>query len=79
MNGQECRYNFIYLNNGQRVERLTYPPNYDWMPADEFPENCRDCGVAKGGFHHEFCCMEDCPLGDGQLLSCAHGPHASPS
>ncbi len=74
MDGRGCRYEYIDAPpNGVRYDRKPYPPNFDRMAADEFPENCRDCGVAKGGVHHENCCMEECPVCDGQLLSCGHG------
>lgn len=63
--------------NGSVYGREAYPPtDLDWLDPDEMPYNCRDCGTPKGGIHHQSCCMEHCPLGDGQLLSCAHGPHA---
>lgn len=75
MNGQECRTKTVEIDGVVR-DRIPYPPNYDWMGADEFPETCRDCGVTKGGIHHERCRMEDCPACGGQLLSCDHGPHA---
>lgn len=73
MNGQECRIRTIDVG-GEPVYRLTYPPNLDWMTVDEFPETCHDCGVRKGGVHHKFCDMEECPAGCGQLLMCEHGP-----
>ncbi|WP_433730991.1 hypothetical protein ACQP2Y_21540 [Actinoplanes sp. CA-051413] len=75
MSSQECGTETVNIK-GVVYKRLAYPPNYDWMPAAEFPDNCRDCGTPKGGLHHQFCCMEECPVGDGQWLSCAHGPHA---
>jgi hypothetical protein len=75
MNGQECANKTVTIK-GVEHARLAYPPDYDWMPAAEFQDECRDCGVRKGGVHHQSCCMEECPLGDGQFLSCEHGPHA---
>ncbi len=75
MDGRGCRMEWIFLDGASR-DRIPYPPNYDWMKADEFPEACRDCAVTKGSVHHENCCLEECPVCGGQLLSCAHGPHA---
>jgi len=31
---------------------------------------CRDCGVMKGGYHHAFCCVEECGTCGAQALSC---------
>lgn len=75
MDGQECRITTREIDGNTR-DRTPYPPDYDWMPAAEFPDNCQDCGVRKGGIHHEYCSLEECPIGDGQFLSCEHGPHA---
>lgn len=33
-------------------------------------DNCRDCGVAKGNYHHDTCDQEECPVCARQLLSC---------
>lgn len=32
---------------------------------------CGDCAVAKGGYHHPGCDMEECPVCGGQLISCS--------
>jgi len=42
---------------------------------DPLPDRCRDCGVPVGGIHHANCCIEQCGICQGQLLSCPHGPH----
>ncbi len=31
---------------------------------------CPDCGVARGGFHHPACDIEECPRCHQQLISC---------
>ena len=31
---------------------------------------CRDCGVMKGGYHHKYCCVEECGTCGGQALIC---------
>ena len=44
------------------------------MPFDVAPhrgrDECGDCGVAPGGFHHIGCDMQGCPRCGGQLLMC---------
>lgn len=32
--------------------------------------NCRDCGVMVGQFHVWTCCVERCPVCDGQAMWC---------
>ncbi len=31
---------------------------------------CSDCGVARGGFHHPACDIEECPRCHQQLIAC---------
>lgn len=74
MNGQECATKTINVD-GVAYPRVPYPPT-ELGPSAGFPGNCRDCNTPKGGLHHRFCCLDMCPVGDGQFLGCAHGPHA---
>jgi hypothetical protein len=64
---------------GRRRRRVRYgkedlPTGYG---PDDLPDFCHDCGAGKGGCHHVFCDMEECPACHGQLLGCgcrlAHG------
>lgn len=31
---------------------------------------CHDCGIEQGGYHHEGCDMEPCPVCGEQFLGC---------
>ena len=33
-------------------------------------KKCHDCGVLKGGYHHDGCDAERCPKCSSQLISC---------
>jgi hypothetical protein len=36
----------------------------------DHPAPCHDCGAMDGGFHHDGCCVEECPACGGQRLGC---------
>lgn len=38
-------------------------------------ENCPDCGVKSGGYHHAHCDIEECPDCGEQLISCSCDPN----
>ena len=38
-----------------------------WRPK---PSRCGDCGVARDGWHHPGCDLQECPVCAGQMLSC---------
>ena len=43
-----------------------------WRARGRRPRDgrCPDCGVARGGYHHLGCDMQQCPLCAGQMMSC---------
>lgn len=48
---------------GDRVPRIRFgDEEYDWGTS-----RCAGCGVARGGYHHENCRQEICPL-CGELM-----------
>lgn len=44
----------------------------DVKPHEPDSPNCRDCGVAPGGYHHASCCLAVCLTCKGQRLLCPH-------
>lgn len=34
------------------------------------PDQCHDCNIQPGGYHHPGCDVEVCPKCGGQLISC---------
>lgn len=56
--GSEVRYERVRDRDG--IE-FPYPPD---------PPRCGDCGVRLGAFHHLGCDVAECPICDGQLISC---------
>lgn len=48
---------------GDRVPRIRFgDEEYDWGTS-----RCAGCGVPRGGYHHEYCSQEICPL-CGELM-----------
>lgn len=77
MNGQECRFKTIEVD-GKIYERLPFTAEVCGIPDADLPDHCHDCGVAQGGVHHAFCCLDICPVDEthGQTLGCSHGIQA---
>jgi len=69
--GESCTHVFLVKEDGSRVARIPFLDDKEnFFPSDKAPENCPDCGVKKGGTHHESCDIERCPDCGGQLISC---------
>ncbi len=60
MEGCTCK-SVLYM--GENVSRIQFgEEEYDWGT-----NRCGSCGVHRGGYHHEGCSREICPL-CGELL-----------
>jgi hypothetical protein len=57
--GESCRELPVPTVDGELA-----PVPYDGI------NNCHDCNVQPGGFHHPGCDMERCPRCGAQLISC---------
>jgi len=48
---------------------IPYGSERAWRQFEIEPgARCRDCGVRIGGYHHEFCVVEECPTCGCQAL-----------
>jgi hypothetical protein len=55
-----CTIEFVHFPDGQPMPSIVYYAR----------DNCHDCNVKPGGYHHPGCDMEICPKCGGQLISC---------
>lgn len=58
--GGGCSPTHVEGKDGKTYERIRHTG----------PDNCGDCSVAPGQFHHEHCDIEVCPICRGQMYSC---------
>ena len=68
-----------FHRKGRRFDLIPYGAERGWQST---ADQCGDCGVIRGGFHHPGCDLQDCPACGGQLLSCGcrfdeDGPESS--
>jgi len=47
-------------------------PNGDPLYIAREAEACHDCGVGQGELHTPGCDVEQCPVGQSQLIGCDH-------
>ena len=72
--GESCSHKFLVKEDGSRYARVPFlSEEEDFFDDDNLPENCPDCGVKKGGIHHDSCDVERCPICNDQLISCDCG------
>jgi hypothetical protein len=57
----------VLHRDGSPVPLTRYGDERDWPSARTV---CGDCGVARGGWHHPGCDIQECPSCRRQLLSC---------
>lgn len=60
--GGKCTVKFYQLKNNKKIKRLLY--------NDPDGNNCHDCNVASGSYHHSGCDWEKCPNCGIQMISC---------
>lgn len=60
LTAKSCQLNEMIING------VTYKP----VKYGDESGDCHDCGVEKGGYHHPGCDIEQCPVCNGQLISC---------
>lgn len=69
--GESCIAGWVE-HEGVRYLRIRYGDPGEKRGV-EIPEQCHDCGVKLGGYHHLYCDNEVCPVCGDQLLYCGHG------
>ena len=62
-----CRQEPVNFPDGASLSPIAYghERRITWESA-----RCHDCGVARGGYHHPGCDVEECPRCHGQIISC---------
>lgn len=65
---REAQHTTSVIINGREHERIRCGSEKEGCGADDQP--CHDCGVLKGQVHVENCDIEECPVCQGQLISC---------
>jgi hypothetical protein len=55
---------------GERRDPIPYGKEKRALSGSSKKENCGDCNVQIGGYHHQYCDMAECPFCHGQLISC---------
>jgi hypothetical protein len=53
--------------NGRRFDMIAFGREFGHRESDT---RCRDCGVARGGWHHLGCDLQRCPACGQQMMSC---------
>ncbi len=63
---EDCTENrVVKFPDGSVLPSVPYNPEYGGAK-----QRCHDCNIARGGYHHPGCDMEQCPKCGGQLISC---------
>lgn len=64
----------IERDDGTTRAPIPYGAESKWEGTGVEPpagnEQCHDCGVEAGGYHHPGCDMAECPFCGGQYLAC---------
>ena len=66
MTAQSCTVDAMH-RQGVPVPMIPCGREFGWPPATM---RCGDCGVARGGWHHPGCDMQQCAVCGEQMLSC---------
>lgn len=67
--GEGCTSDVITYPDGTIEEAIPYGEEGS-SPLSEPPEHCRACGAPRGGYHHPFCPVEECPRCGCRLMRC---------
>lgn len=76
---EQCSYcrRYTSTEEGCTTDTITFPDGtvedavaYGERVRGTPPEHCPGCGVARGGYHHPFCPVEECPRCGRRLMRC---------
>lgn len=66
LKAEGCTSKYVLCNN-KRLERIKMGDEKRFKYSQD---TCPDCAAKKGLYHHEGCCMEECPNCGCQMLHC---------
>lgn len=66
MDADSCTADGIRFPDGESLAAVPFGEE----SADEGADQCPDCGVDRGGYHHPGCDVAECPRCGEPLVSC---------